>query len=64
MRITVFRRMMDDEFGEVRAATISADHMFASLGGTTVDGAIEQGIDPKVIWQAVCEEFDVPESRR
>jgi hypothetical protein len=64
MRITVFRRMMNDEFGEMRAATISADHMFAALGGVTVDGAIEQGVDPRVIWQAVCHEFDVPESRR
>ncbi|HEX4221746.1 MAG TPA: DUF3046 domain-containing protein [Pseudonocardiaceae bacterium] len=64
MRITVFRRMMDDEFGEMRAASISADHVFAALGGTTVDGAIDQGIDPRLIWQAVCEEFDVPDARR
>jgi hypothetical protein len=64
MRITVFRRMMDDEFGEMRAASISADHVFAVLGGTTVDGAIDKGIDPRLIWQAVCEEFDVPEARR
>lgn len=64
MRITVFRRMMDDEFGEMRAATISADHVFTALGGVTVDGAIDQGIDPRTIWQAVCEEFDVPEARR
>jgi hypothetical protein len=64
MRITVFRRMMDDEFGEMRAATISADHMFAALGGVTVDQAIDLGMDPREVWQAVCAEFDVPESRR
>jgi hypothetical protein len=64
MRITVFRKMMDDEFGEMRAATISADHMFAALGGVTVDGAIEAGLEPTAIWQAVCEEFGVPDSRR
>jgi hypothetical protein len=56
--------MMDDEFGELRAATISADHVFAMLGGVTVDRAIDQGIDPRVVWQAVCEEFDVPNARR
>ena len=64
MRITVFRRMMNDEFGEMRAATISADHVFAALGGVTVDGAIDRGIEPTVVWQAVCEEFDVPDARR
>jgi hypothetical protein len=38
--------------------------VFTALGGVTVDGAIDQGIDPRMIWQAVCEEFDVPEARR
>ena len=64
MRITVFRKLMDDEFGELRAAAISADHVFSALGGRTVDKAIDIGIEPKQIWQAVCEEFDIPDARR
>jgi Protein of unknown function (DUF3046) len=64
MRITVFRKLMDDEFGELRAAAISADHIFAALGGRTIDKAVDVGIEPKQIWQAVCDEFDIPESRR
>lgn len=64
MRFTVFRRMMAEEFGEVRAETLAHDHVFSALGGRTVDQALEAGISPKDVWQAVCDAFDVPWERR
>jgi Protein of unknown function (DUF3046) len=64
MRITVFRRLMADEFGEVRSEMLARDHVFSSLGGRTADQALEDGIAPKRIWLAVCEAFDVPPGRR
>ena len=36
----------------------------AQLGGRTVDEALETGIDPRAVWRAVCEEYDVPPARR
>ncbi|MCP2256756.1 Protein of unknown function (DUF3046) [Streptoalloteichus tenebrarius] len=64
MRNTVFRRLMADEFGEVRAETIARDHVLSSLGGRTVDEALEAGQEPKEVWQAICDAFDVPFERR
>jgi hypothetical protein len=64
MRITQFRQRMDEEFGPVRAAALAHDHVFADLGGRTVNGALEAGIDTKQVWAAVCTAFDVPEERR
>ncbi|WP_091296813.1 DUF3046 domain-containing protein [Amycolatopsis xylanica] len=64
MRITVFRRMMADEFGAGRAETLCRDHVFSSLGGRTVEQALAVGTSPKEIWQAVCDAFDVPAKRR
>jgi hypothetical protein len=64
MRITVFRNMMAREFGEVRADMLARDHVFSSLGGRTVDQALEAGQPPKEIWRAVCEVFEVPPERR
>jgi hypothetical protein len=64
MRFTVFRRLMADEFGEVRAEMLARDHVFSELGGRTVDDALEAGISPKDVWRAVCEAFDVPAERR
>ena len=55
---------MEDEFGPVRAASLARDHVFADLGGRTVEHALEAGIDPRTVWRAVCDAFDVPVSRR
>lgn len=55
---------MDEEFGPIRAAALAHDHVFSELGGRTVDGALEAGLDIKRVWAAVCTAFDVPEERR
>lgn len=64
MRITVFRNLMSQEFGEVRADMLAQDHVFSSLGGRTVDQALDAGLEPKEIWRAVCDAFEVPPERR
>ncbi len=55
---------MDEEFGPVRAAALARDHVFAELGGRTVDDALEAGVDTKRVWTVVCTTFDVPPERR
>ncbi|MBV9139887.1 MAG: DUF3046 domain-containing protein [Pseudonocardiales bacterium] len=64
MRITHFRQRMDEEFGSARAAALAHDHVFAELGGRTVNGALEAGMDTKRVWAVVCDTFDVAEERR
>jgi hypothetical protein len=64
MRITVFRSMMAQEFGEVRADMLARDHVFSSLGNRTVDQALDAGVSAKEIWRAVCDAFEVPADRR
>lgn len=51
-------------FGPVRAPSVAADHVFAALGGRTVSQALDAGIDPKTIWAAVCDTFEVPAELR
>jgi hypothetical protein len=64
MRITVFRKLMTDEFGPVRGEMVARDHVLSALGGRTPDQALETGYPPKEIWLAICDAFDVPEQRR
>ncbi|AXB48562.1 DUF3046 domain-containing protein [Amycolatopsis albispora] len=64
MRITVFRRLMADEFGPARAETLSKDHQFSGLGGRTVEQALAAGVPAKEIWQEVCVAFEIPAERR
>jgi hypothetical protein len=64
MRITHFRHRMDEEFGPIRAAALAHDHVFTELGGRTVNGALDAGMDTKRVWEVVCVTFGVPEERR
>jgi hypothetical protein len=62
--MTEFWDRMRGQFGEVYAQSLAKDFVFASLGGRTVERALADGEDAKVIWRAVCQAFDVPENRR
>jgi hypothetical protein len=64
VRLTEFRGLMAAQFGPLRASSVAADHVFAVLGGRTVDQALDSGVDPKAVWYAVCDDFDVPEALR
>ncbi len=64
VRLTQFRELMDGEFGAARAASVSRDHVFALLGGRTVDQALEHGFATRDVWSAVCDAYDVPPARR
>jgi len=64
MRITAFRKMLAEEFGEIRADMMARDHVFSALDNRTVDQALEAGVPTKEIWRAVCESFEVPPERR
>lgn len=55
---------MDEEFGPMRAGALARDHVFAELGGRTVEQALEAGVKPRTVWRAVCEAYDVPRRRR
>lgn len=62
--MTYFRELMEGEFGAARAASVSQDHVFAQLGGRTVEQALQAGIDAREVWIAVCDAYEVPPSRR
>ena len=62
--MTEFWDRMRAQFGEVYAQSLAKDYVFANLGGRTVERALADGEDVKVIWRAVCQAFDVPENRR
>ena len=55
---------MNKQFGDVYAQSLAKDFVFGNLGGRTVERALADGIDPKVIWRSVCETFNVPENQR
>jgi hypothetical protein len=60
VRLTQFHVLVDDRFGSVRGASLLVDHVLTGFGGRTAAQAIEDGIDPRDVWRALCADFDVP----
>lgn len=64
MRLSKFWELMNDEFGEGYAGSLARHHVLAALGDRTPLDALEAGESPRHVWLALCEDMDVPESRR
>ena len=62
MRRSEFLRAVDEEFGG-RAASLVSDLVLTGIGSTAHE-ALEAGVPPQEIWQALCADTDVPSSRR
>lgn len=60
----MFWERMRAQFGETYAESVAKDYVLSSLGERTVNKALADGEEAKVVWRAVCETFDVPESLR
>ena len=61
--MTEFHELVTDQFGSVRGASVMVDHVLSSLGGRTAAQAVEDGVDPRDVWRALCADFDVPRER-
>jgi len=59
-----FLRALADEFGESAGSTVARDVVVGALGNKTADEALAAGMEPKVVWAALCEAMDVPVYRR
>ncbi|MBB2990166.1 hypothetical protein FHR72_001634 [Mycolicibacterium iranicum] len=60
MRLTEFHELVEGQFGAVRASSLLVDHVLTSVGGRTAAQAIEDGVEPREVWRALCADFDVP----
>ena len=64
VRLTEFWAKMRAQFGDVYADSVAKDHVLSGLGERTVNQALADGEDAKVVWRAVCEAFRIPERKR
>ena len=64
MRLTEFWSRMHEQFGDAYAESAAKDFVLAGLGDRTVNKALADGEDAKVVWRAVVETFNVPDRLR
>jgi Protein of unknown function (DUF3046) len=64
VRLTEFWARMKEQFGDAYAESLAKDYVLSNLGERTVNKALADGEDAKVVWRAVCDTFNVPDSLR
>ena len=64
MRLTEFWARMERRFGAAYAASYASDQVLSTLGGRTVQQALDDGDDVKQVWRAVCDATAAPASER
>ena len=60
VRLTEFHELVTMRFGAAYGASVLADHVLSGFDGRTAAQAIEDGVDPRDVWRALCVDFDVP----
>jgi hypothetical protein len=64
MRHSEFWVRMYPPLGEAYAHSYSRDQVLPTLGGRTVEQALNSGDDVKMVWRAVVEALQLPVSER
>ncbi len=60
VRLTEFHERVVLRFGTTYGESVLVDHVLSGFGGRTAAQAIEDGVDPRDVWRALCVDFDVP----
>ncbi len=64
VRLTAFWDRMRAQFGDSYADSVAKDYVIAGLDSRTVNQALADGEDVKLVWRAVCDAFHLPERVR
>ncbi|WP_265523289.1 DUF3046 domain-containing protein [Oerskovia flava] len=64
MRYREFWQLVDEVFGPAYGRTLASDQVLGALADRTAAQAIEDGVEPRVVWHALCDALDVPDHRR
>ncbi|ATU20962.1 DUF3046 domain-containing protein [Bifidobacterium choerinum] len=64
MREREFWELLEEVFGRSYGRALAHDQRLTKLGGRTVVEALDDGEEPRVVWNVLCDQMDVPDARR
>ena len=64
MREREFWQLLDEVFGRSYGRSLARDQHLIALDGRTVQGALDAGVEPRVIWNVLCDQMDIPDGCR
>jgi hypothetical protein len=63
LRLSRFVELVTDEFGPEFSQVLLRDQVLTSLEDRTPNQALERGIDPELVWRAICHDLQIPKDR-
>ncbi|CKZ92817.1 Protein of uncharacterised function (DUF3046) [Mycobacterium tuberculosis] len=63
VRLTEFHERVALHFGAAYGSSGLLDHVLTRFDGRSAAQAIEDGVEPRDVWRALCADFDVPHDR-
>lgn len=64
MREREFWQLLEEVFGRTYGRSLAHDQSLVRLDGMTVLEALESGVEPRVVWNVLCDQMDVPDAER
>ena len=64
MREREFWQLLDEVFGHRYGRSLAQDQRLFKLDDHTVVEALAAGVEPRVVWNVLCDQMDVPDRRR
>lgn len=63
VRLSDFWRNMDHEFGPRYSRVLAETLALSEFNSMTANEALNRGVQPREVWQAICKAQDVPSER-
>ncbi|GAA4423630.1 hypothetical protein GCM10023169_19520 [Georgenia halophila] len=64
MKHSEFWQVLDETFGPGYGRSVAEDLVLPGAGGRTAAAALAEGVPPRQVWDAVCDEMQLDESTR
>ena len=64
MRLSEFWGLVNYVFGEQYAPTLARDMHLNGLNSRTSVEALDDGVDPRDVWHALCDQMEIPHDQR
>ena len=64
MREKEFWALLEEVFGRAYGRSIARDQVIDELESMTVYDALDAGIEPRRVWNALCDHMHIPDAQR
>lgn len=64
MREREFWQLVDEVFTRPYGRSLAHDQALVALDGRTVMEALGEGVEPRVVWNVLCDQMGVPDADR